>query len=344
MTQSVGRAVNSVASTATRLIAEVADTAAPLVADEAEVAAKSFNGPGWLGVAAGGTGIAISLVNTWKETFGSGKSLTTDSLVKPSTVAIGGGMALLTIGERMVGHSDRLRVGMRTAGFASVLIGLVGAITGAVQTFGNPLVSGEDAQTSSQSQSPVRFGTKLPPAPANLAGIEMASADLVSVGRKPEHVSVYVDPATARELPDGTSLGDAIGQARAASQGDDQFRSHAVVQTLDGHYWIARLSGKLDQVDGPKFADGNTYDDRYDPQIGRRQQALQAIAGVEGQYTFPEGMDSTAPVQYTGDIPWVTPTLPKASGSTSTSATPQPTSSSTNASTPSTAATTKAGS
>jgi hypothetical protein len=308
-------AVDAATTVAAKVAEKVAEEAVTNPA-AAAAATKGLSGTGIFGLGAGAVGMTLTLINAWKESVGSQRGITAGSIVNPSTVAIGGGAALLTLGEKVVGSSPIMRAGVRSAGMALVLGGLVGAIVGAVHTFGNPLHKKTEAATSTQSQSPVRFGTELPPAPQNLAGVEMASADVIGKDRKLEHLAVYVDPATAEELPDGTTLGSAIGEARAAAQGDEQFRSHAVVQTKDGHYWVVRLTGALDQVDGPKYSDGTGYDDRYDPQLGRRQQALQAIAGVESHYAFPEGMEPTAPAQYAGEIPWVTPTLPKSTATT----------------------------
>ncbi|MCB0878749.1 MAG: hypothetical protein KDC46_07185 [Thermoleophilia bacterium] len=285
--------------------AETAGAAAPVIVQ----ATRSMSGTGWLGLGAGAAGMAISLLDAWKQSVGSQQGFAAGSLVNPATISIGGGAVLLTLGEKAATTNVFMRNGLRSAGIALVLGGLAGAIAGAVNTFGNPLKQKTEAITSTQSQAPVRFGTDLPPAPANLAGIEMASADVIGKGRTLHRVPIYVDPATAAEMPEDATLGAAIGAARAAAQGDEQYRSHAVVQTKDGHYWIVRLSGDLDQTDGPKYSDGSDFDARYEPQIGRRQQALQAIAGVEGYYSFPEGMEPTAQLQYTGEIPWVTPEL-----------------------------------
>lgn len=332
MAGSVGTTAAAVAAPAAAAI-KAATTATPAAAEGIAAVAPvlvaatkgGMSGTGWLGMGAGAAGIAITLLDAWKDSVGSQKGLSAGALVNPTTVAIGGGAVLLTIGEKTGATNALLRNGFRSAGIALVLGGLAGAIAGALNTFGNPLKRDSEAVTSSQSQAPIRFGTVLPTSPANLAGVEVASADVIGEGRRLERVPVYVDPSTAKALPDGATLGEAIGAARAAAQGDgDSFRSHAVIQTSDGKYWTARLSGSLDQVDGPKFADGTKYDTRYDPQIGRRQQAIQAIAGVEGHYAFPESMEATAPAQYTGDIPWVTPALPGAKPTTP-AATPAPT-------------------
>jgi hypothetical protein len=320
-TDTVNAAAKAVAATAQAAAPASTSAAAAVVDDAAAVAAPvvaqaartgGMTGTGWLGLGAGAAGIAITLLDAWKQSVGSQKGLTAGAVVNPATIAIGGGATLLTVGEKLAAGNPLLRNGMRAAGIALVLGGLAGAISGALNTFGNPLKQDADAFTTNQSQAPTRFGTTLPPAPANLVGVEVATADVIGTGRKLERVPVYVDPTTAKALPGGTDLGTAIGNARAAAQGDPEFRSHAVVQTQDGAYWVVRLSGKLDQVDGPKYADGTSYDDRYEPQLSRRQQAVQAIAGIEGHYAFPEGMEATAPVQYPEEIPWVTPELPGA--------------------------------
>jgi hypothetical protein len=300
--------VTSVAAAAAPA-AQAAESTAAAAAPVIVAAGRGMSGTGWLGLGAGAAGMAITLLDAWKQSVGSQKGLSAGSLINPSTISIGGGAALLAFGEKAIASTPLMRNGLRSAGIALVLGGLVGAISGAMNTFGNPLGAKTEANTSSQSQAPVRFGVTLPPAPANLAGVEVASADVIGEGRTLQRVPVYVDSATAKPVIEGASLGDAIGQARAAAQADDQYRSHAVVQTQDGAYWVMRLSGDLDQVDGPRYADGTKYDSRYEPQIGRRQQAIQAIAGVEGHYAFPEGMEATAPAQYTGEIPWVTPEL-----------------------------------
>lgn len=319
--------VDDVAKAAAPLADDVAKAAAPLADDAAKVvvtAARSGVSGTWLGLGAGAAGVAITLLDAWKQSMGTGRGITSDALVNPTTITIGGGAALLAVGEKVAVTSPVMRNGLRTAGAALVLGGIVGAIIGVVNTFGNPLRRETDAATSSQSQAPVRFGTALPPAPANLSGVEVASAEVIGEGAV-RRVPVYVDPRSATALPGVTSLGEAIGHARAAAQGDESFRSHAVVQTLDGAYWVMRLSGELDQVDGPKYSDGTKYDSRYEPQIGRRQQAVQAIAGVEGHYAFPEGMEATAPVQYTGEIPWVTPPVTAPKPTTPKPAEPKPT-------------------
>lgn len=341
MAGSVGTAAAAVAAPAaaaatTTVAATVADDAVKVAPVIVAAAKGGMTGTGWLGMGAGAAGLAITLLDAWKDSVGSQKGLTAGALVSPTTVAIGGGAVLLTIGEKTGATNMLMRNGLRSAGIALVLGGLAGAIAGAMKTFGNPLERDSEAVTSSQSQSPTRFGVALPPAPANLAGVEVASADVIGEGRKLERVPIYVDPATAKALPENVSLGEAIGQARAAAQADGDYRSHAVIQTTDGMYWTIRLSGSLDQVDGPKFSDGTEYDDRYDPQIGRRQQAIQAIAGVEGHYAFPEGMEPTAPMQYAGDIPWVTPLLPGAKPAASTAPTTTP--DTTTTTTPATAA------
>ena len=328
MAGSVGHVAASITPTVTTSIAgaaaETVTTVAPAVA--ATAARAGFSGTGWLGVGAGTAGIAITLLDAWKNSVGTQRGPTAGSLVNPTTVAIFGGAALLGIGEKTGATNLLMRNGLRGAGIALVLGGLAGAVVGALNTFGNPLKQDTEAITSSQSQAPVRFGTTLPLSPASLAGVEVASADVIDLtadGRSQQDVPVYVDPSTAKALPKGATLGEAIGAARAAAQSDgDSFRSHAVIETNDGTYWTMRLTGGLDQVDGPKYTDGTKFDKRYDPEIGRRQQAIQAIAGVEGYFPVPDGMEPTAPLQYTGDIPWVTPTLAGVKPAATISATP----------------------
>jgi hypothetical protein len=317
----VANAVANATPAAAQAAGETAGQIAPVVV----AASHGVSGAGWLGYGAGTAGLIITLLDQWKQAAGSSKGFDASGLLNPTTFAIGGGAFLLTAGEKL-GASPLMKNGLRSAGIALVLGGLAGAIAGAMKTFGNPLLDKTEAGTSSQSQAPTRFGTALPPAPANLEGVELAQADVIGEGRKLNRVSVYIDPTTAKVLPSGSTLGEAIGQARAATQADADDRSHAVIQTKDGAYWIMRLSGDLDQVDGRKYSDGTKYDRRYEPQIGRRQEALQAIAGVEGYYVFPKGTEATAKQQYTGDIPWVTPTLPGAPAASATpSATPNAT-------------------
>lgn len=308
------------APVAAAVVPDVAVGATPLVV----AATRGFSGTGMLGMGAGAAGLIITLLDQWKQSVGSQKGFSAGQMINPTTVAIGGGAMLLTLGEKTGAGSAMMRNGMRGAGIALVLGGLAGAIFGAYQTFGNPLLDKTEQGTSTQSQAPIRYGTALPPSPANLEGVEVASADVIGEGRQLHRVSVYVDPTTAKPVEKDATLGEAIGQARAATQADVDDRSHAVIQTKDGAYWIVRLTGDLDQVDGRKYSDGTKYDDRYDPQIGRRQEAVQAIAGVESHFVFPQGTEATAPVQYTGDIPWVTPVLPGAPAATTKPAEPAP--------------------
>lgn len=299
-------------------VAKSAGTA--VTAPAAQSAGKgALAGTGWIGLGAGAAGLAITLLDVWKQSVGSTNGLTAGSLVSPSTIAIGGGAALLTFGEKAAGSSAFIRNGTRGAGIALVLGGLAGAVAGAVQTFGNPNKNASSYLASTQIQTPSRFSMSLPPAPANLLGIEVASADVIGSGRKIERVPIYLNDANSTKLEPGTDLSTAIGQARAAAQSDPEFRSHAVVQTSDGSYWIMRLSGKLDQVDGPKYAENTQYDSRYEPLIERRQPAIQAIAGVEKHYIFPEDMKSTAPARYSDTIPWVTPSTQPAISAPTTS-------------------------
>lgn len=305
-------------------VPEAAGTLAPVVV--AATKGSMLSGTGWLGMGAGAAGLMITLLDQWKQSVGKQDGFKAGEMLNPATVAIGGGAVLLTMGEKAFASSAVMKNGLRGAGVALVLGGLAGAIAGAMKTFGNPLLPRTEQGNSTQSQSPVRYSTALPPAPANLEGVEVASADVIGEGKELKRVSVYVDPTTAKVLPNDSTLGEAIGQARAATQADADDRSHAVIQTRDGAYWVIRLSGDLDQVDGRKYSEGTKYDDRYDPQIGRRQEAVQAIAGVESHYVFPEGTEATAPVQYTGDIPWITPELPGVPAATNKPAEPAATS------------------
>lgn len=325
-------AVTNAVANGTPAAANAAGEAAGQVAPVVVAASRGISGAGWLGYGAGTAGLIITLLDQWKQAAGSSKGFDAGGLLNPTTFAIGGGAFLLTAGER-IGATPLMKNGLRSAGIALVLGGLAGAIAGAMKTFGNPLFDKTEAGRSTQSQAPTRFGTALPPAPANLEGLELARADVIGEGRKLNRVSVYVDPTTAKAMPANATLGEAIGQARAATQADADDRSHAVIQTRDGAYWIMRLSGDLDQVDGRRYSDGTKYDRRYEPQIGRRQEALQAIAGVEGYYVFPKGTEPTAKQQYTGDIPWVTPQLPGPAATTPPASAPPTTTSSTPATT-----------
>ena len=282
-----------------------------------------MTGTGLLGLGAGTAGVALTLIEAWRSSMGTQRSVTAGNFVNPSTMAIGGGAVLLTVGEKTAESNVALRSGLRGAGVALVLGGLAGAIVGAMRTVDGTLGEHSGLSGSTQRQAPESFDTTLPPAPANLEGVSIASADVVTTDRDLAQVQVYVDPTHAQQLPAGTTLTEAIGQARAVAQADELDRSEAVVKTDDGRLWMLRLSGDLDQIDGRFFTKDTKYDSRYAPQISRRQEALQAIVGVENRYVFPAGTGPTDAIQDVGTVPWVTPDLPTASPSTgaSTSAT-----------------------
>lgn len=308
---------NAVGAVAATTAAASAPAAAGAAAAAAATKAPLLTGTGWFGLSAGAAGLAITLLNTWKDTVGNQRGLDASSAFGPTGMALGGGAALLLLGEKGGMGTTMLRNGLRGAGVALVLGGLAGAVAGAIQRFGTPLRARE--LDDNRLQTPIHTANELPPAPANLEGVAVAWGEAITNDRALKDVAVYVDPTTAKQLPKATPLGEAIGRARAATQADEDDRSHAVVQTLDGSYWVMRLSGDLDQVDGRNYTTGNDFDPRREPLIGKRQAALQAIAGVESIYVFPEGSGAKEAPQDPGDIPWVTPELPGAPTPTPTS-------------------------
>lgn len=283
------------------------------------VAKGGVSGAGWLGYGAGAAGLVITLLNTWKDSVGSQRGIDTGGLFGNAGMAIGGGALLLTLGESGKLGGVAMRNGLRGAGLALVAGGLIGAVAGAMQRFGGDVRPRE--LDDSRLQRPKNFTTDLPATPANLEGMAISWGEAITKDRKLLDLGMYVDPATARQLPKGTTLGAAIGEAHARAQEDDQDRSHAVIQTKDGAYWTMRLSGDLDQVDGRNYTSGNQLDPNQHPMIGKQQAALQAISGVESVYVFPAGIGGTEAPQDPGSVPWVTPTLPAAKPSVTATAT-----------------------
>ncbi|MCW2960898.1 MAG: hypothetical protein JWM90_1285 [Thermoleophilia bacterium] len=307
---------------APKVVGAVADIAAPKLAAEAagDVAAaapgltatptppkQGIGTGGWLGLGAGAVGTALTAYNVWRDSVGSQLTKGKVEGIGPVAVALLGGATLVGISQKAFPENAFLRNTARGSGIALLVGGLAGSVLG---TFGTSATV--DLPSTTQLQAPKRFDEALPAAPAALEGIEVAAAEVIGPDKSLKRVSVYVDPVTASRVADGASLADAIALARAASQGDEQDRSHAVVQTADGAKWIVRLSGDLDQVDGRNYTTGTGNDPLYDPKINRKQAALQAIVGVETRYVFPTGRDSDAPLPEVGPITPVTPQLPGA--------------------------------
>lgn len=309
--QAAAKVATEAAPEAAKAIAD----AAPKLAAAAPAVAGKMSGTGWFGLSAGAAGIVITMLDTWKSSIGK-EGFDSDKLLGPTTTAIGGGAALLLLGEKGGLANAALRNGMRGAGVALVLGGLAGAVWGAVSTFRNPVA--RQAGNNQLSQAPVTFSALKVAVPAQLEGIEIAAGEVVTTGRKLKRISVYAEPTSAVKL-DARDLASAIGQARAIAQADESDRSQAVLQTRDGAYWVARLSGELDQVDGRNYTAGNDFDNRYPPRIVKKQESLQAIVGLENRYVFPGGLDRNAAPPDVGDIPTVVPELPQPKPSTSTS-------------------------
>lgn len=310
-----------VADDVAKVAKDAVDDAAKAVKDEADEAAKAvkdaakdvtgdstrkLSNAGWLGYGAGAAGIVITLLNTWKDALGSDGKLDASGLFGNGGMSILGGAVLLTIGEKSKVGGAGLSTVMRGAGVALVGAGLIGAVGGAVQRFGK-----QDAQnTDTRIQQPTSFTTDLPPTPDALEGMTVAWADAMLKDGNPTDIGIYIETDTAKALPQGTTIGEAIGEAHALTQQDKKdllYRSHAVIQTKDGTYWTVRLSGDLDQVDGRSYTKGNELDPYRVPLIGKYQASLQAISGVESVYVFPAGMGATEPPQAIGDVPWIAP-------------------------------------
>lgn len=307
MAGSVRAATKAVTTAVKKVTTPAADATkrAAVAADKTKLGA-----PGVFGLIGGGAGTAVLLLDAWKDTVGKQKGFDPVGALTGSTgVSIGGGAGLLVFADRLAKDGSGIHKGMRGAGVVLLAGGIIGAIGGALQR----QLPQDVVATSNQTQSRHRFETTLPPAPANLAGVEVGDVLVANKDRAPKFVKMYVDPSTAKALPKDTTLGEAIGQARAATQADgEDFRSHAVVKAKDGTLYTIRLKGDIDQIDGPAFAKGTEYDERFEPEPTRFQRGLQALAGVEGYYVFPKGMKAASPRQYVGEIPWVTPELKSA--------------------------------
>lgn len=302
MTGNISKAVAAIAP-----LAQAAESAATPVAAAAAKATASGSA-GLLGYAAGAAGLAVTLFNTFKDTIIDKRGIGDSAIAGNAMLALGGGAGLLALsGTGKIG-GVALGNGLRGAGLALIAGGVIGAVAGAVQRFGNHGPAREAAD--SRLQRPKTFTTDLPAAPSSLEGMSVAWGEAITKDRKLLDLGIYVDPNTAKQLPAGTTLGEAIGQAHARSQEDDADRSHAVIQTKDGALWTMRLSGDLDQIDGRNFTKDNSFDPYQQPLVGKQQAALQAIAGVESVYVFPKGMGAAEAPQDPGTVPWVTPKLP----------------------------------
>jgi hypothetical protein len=304
------------ATGAVKAVVEAAKTPAKEAAEQVTkdgaahliVAANGMSTGGKLGVTAGTFGLLLTLYNTYKDTIGSQKGITAGSIVNYSSVTLGGGIALLTLGEKTFGENPILRNGGRAVGVGLILGGLVGAVTGALKTNGNPLKREGEPTLMDQVQKPTPFVTSLAPSVNNLISLKVATADVVGEQRMTARVPMYLDTTTTKKLPSGTTFNEAVGQARAAAQVDDLKRSWAVIQTQDGALSIVRMQGDLDQVDGPNYTKDDKYDARFRPSIGRHFESVKAIGGIDGWYDFRETRDPIVPKPYDTEIPWVTPT------------------------------------
>lgn len=276
---------------------------------------QGLTGAGVFGLFAGSAGIAVTGINSWKDTFG--KNSTGGSGFGPSSYAIGGGATLLVLAGD---GATFARNGMRATGALLVVGGVAGAALGAIERLRAPKVDPDDPNV--QSRQPKRFEQAPPSTPADLAGIELGIATVKTIDagtRGSRYVSIYADPTASVLVPKDAGLEQAIAQARALSQGDAQNRSHAVVQTKDGAYAVTRLTGDLDQVDGRFYASDNKYDREFEPEIDQLQTSLKAIVGVERRYEF-SGEAAAQPSTQGDGIPWITPQLPAATTSTPTPA------------------------
>jgi hypothetical protein len=271
-----------------------------------------------LGGTAGVLGVGATLLNTWQD---STKGTSPGASLFSMSYSIGA----MAIGGTVMGLSTRFGGGARNAvqagGAALLLGGVASAFAGVYQRLA---VSSTDRTAADNLlQHAQTFVTGLPDTPAGLEGMAMAYGEPITTDHKLQDVAIYIDPTSAKAVPKGTVLGTAIGLAHARAQEDDQDRSFAVIQTKDGAYWTARLSGDLDQVDGRNYADKtNNYAPFFSPLIGKHQAALQAISGIESVYTFPKGTEPTEAAQPAGDVPWIDPVLPAPSATPSASPSP----------------------
>ncbi|MCW2949362.1 MAG: hypothetical protein JWN41_375 [Thermoleophilia bacterium] len=306
----------------TPLMTPMINQISPAVKVLAETAPKSGGGSviGLLGGTAGIVGLGATLMSTYKDTLGGGNRNVLDSaLFSGSSAALVGGVALLGLGESGKVASTLTRNGMRGAGLGLVIGGVVSAVAGAAERYYG---KGLDRLAADHLlQHAQNFTTELPDTPAHLEGMAVAYGEAVTRDKKLLDVGMYIEPTTAQQVPAGTEIGAAIGLAHARAQEDDQDRSFAVVQTKDGSYWTARMSGDLDQVDGRNYATGNQLDPYQTPIIGKHQAALQAISGIESVYVFPKGISTSEEAQPTGRVPWLEPKLTAPSGSTTAATT-----------------------
>lgn len=306
-------AVESALPTAATVAADAAAAAAPAAVKAAEAVVRTGGSGGfaqvanWFGAIAGVAGLAVTALNTYKDTLGNQRNFDASSLFGGTGLAITGGAALLAIGNKA--GTPGARTVIMGGGVAAIIGGLVGAVAGGFMRLGDPL---KNEHVTTQQQDGYHFDRVVPPAVSNLNGVEIATGDVVTTARKTKQPPIYLDPTTTQAVEAGSTLAQAIGQARAAVQADvGQFRSQAVIQTADGAYWVTRTTGDLDQIDGPNYASGNDFDRRYiTPDIMRREPGLKALVGVENVYVWPNSMSANDKAEKVAGIPWSTPQIP----------------------------------
>jgi hypothetical protein len=292
-----GKALGAAAKVLTQLAEAAPKEAAAAEAGQAVAAAAKASGggitaTGLFGFTAGTVGLGLTGYNLWKQTFGStdADKLRSSGVLGPPTYAMGAGMGMLLLAEKGGLASQTSTEFLRYASIALILGGVTGAALGAIPTFHNP--KDQRARNDPSIRKPSSFPTVVPKTVKELDGLELASAQVPTTTGDLKRLSVYIDPATAKKTKAKT-LDGAIIEARAGVQADATDRSQAVVQTADGAYWIARLTGDLDQIDGRWYTDKTDFDPRFPVQMVRKHPALQAVVGVATKVTFDDPRPTT---------------------------------------------------
>jgi hypothetical protein len=235
-------------------------------------------------------GIGATVWNTFRDGFFKDGEIGKDLGLSSATLMLGGGLLMLTV----AGKSDALKTGvwgdaMRAGALAPIVGGLVGA---GMTSF--RLTAGSDQNAVGDGRiEGLPFDVNPPATVEDLRGSRLADADVKLRDKdKGRNLSVYLDPATAVKVPGGTYEA-AVEMANNAVRNDKDgnnylFRSQAVIQTADGAYWIARLTGDLDQLDGPKFAEGNEHDPLHSPRIRFVREGVKALVGVDQVFRAPD--------------------------------------------------------
>lgn len=239
------------------------------------------NPGGFITAAAGVSTFGLGLFTAIKSETDGHKPLNASMLLKPMGAFIaGGGMLALAQSGKFAANNpfatNILRCGALGLMAASVLQSAAGAFK---------VLNGYEGQAGPRPEPRNRYSLQLVNSPLQLEARNVIEASAPREGGGVDvTLKARVDTTTAKELPDGTSVGEALRYAQAAAQADrPDYRSYAVIKTEDGHLWTARLTGSLDQIDGPNYAKETSFDVNAadDMTIKSLHPSIVAVSGVD---------------------------------------------------------------